>query len=163
MIRKKQISREVAHLNIDRCDRAVTHLNIASIADGDIGIRDQIKEASELQIVAEECPILNKDVVVSEAFCKHLAATQIQSYFRGWLLRRQFLSLRRATIVIQKNIRMLRSWKEYKHYKNGVKSALVIQSSVRGWIARREGHRHRRLVIQVQVSLIGTYDFTISA
>ncbi|XP_023518999.1 abnormal spindle-like microcephaly-associated protein homolog isoform X1 [Cucurbita pepo subsp. pepo] len=150
MIRKKQISREVAHLNIDRCDRAVTHLNIASIADGDIGIRDQIKEASELQIVAEECPILNKDVVVSEAFCKHLAATQIQSYFRGWLLRRQFLSLRRATIVIQKNIRMLRSWKEYKHYKNGVKSALVIQSSVRGWIARREGHRHRRLVIQVQ-------------
>ncbi|XP_038893578.1 abnormal spindle-like microcephaly-associated protein homolog isoform X2 [Benincasa hispida] len=148
MIRKNQISRDVASL--DRHNRAVTHLNIASIPDGKIGISDQIKEASGFQIVAE-CPILNKDVVVSEASCnKHLAAIQIQSYFRGGLLRRQFLSLRMATIVIQKNIRMLRVWKEYRHYKNVVTSAIVIQSSVRGWIARREGHRQRRLIVLVQ-------------
>lgn len=154
MVRKNQISRVVS---LDRHDRAVTHLNRTSITDGEIGISDQIKEASKFQIVADACPILNKDVMVSEAFCnKHLAAVQIQSYFRGGLLRRQFLSLRVAAIIIQKNIRMLRCWKEHKHYKNEVISAIVIQSSVRGWIARREGHKHRRLIILVQVSFIGT-------
>ncbi|TYJ99369.1 abnormal spindle-like microcephaly-associated protein-like protein [Cucumis melo var. makuwa] len=149
MIRKNQVSREVA--SSDRHGRAVTHLNIASIADEEIGIIDQIKETPELQVVAEECPILNKVVVESEVFCnENLAAIQIQSYFRGGLLRRKFLSLRMATIVIQKNIRMLRCRKEYTYNKNVVTFAIVIQSSIRGWIARREGHRQRRLIILVQ-------------
>ncbi|CAK9327330.1 unnamed protein product [Citrullus colocynthis] len=149
MIRKHQISREVASL--DRHDSAVPHLKITSIPDGEMRISDQIKEASEFQIVSEECPILNEDVVVSEAFCnEHLAAIQIQSHFRGGLLRRQFLSLRIAAVVIQKNIRMLRCWKECRHYKNVVTSATVIQSSVRGWIARREGHRQRHLIVLAQ-------------
>lgn len=153
MIRKNQVSREVA--SSDRHGRAVTHLNIASIADEEIGIIDQIKETPELQVVAEECPILNKVVVESEVFCnENLAAIQIQSYFRGGLLRRKFLSLRMATIVIQKNIRMLRCRKEYTYNKNVVTFAIVIQSSIRGWIARREGHRQRRLIILVQVSFL---------
>lgn len=160
MIRKHQISREVASL--DRHDSAVPHLKIASIPDGEMRISDQIKEASEFQIVSEECPILNEDVVVSEAFCnEHLAAIQIQSHFRGGLLRRQFLSLRIAAVVIQKNIRMLRCWKEYRHYKNVVTSATVIQSSVRGWIARREGHRQRHLIVLAQVSFFATSDMNI--
>lgn len=153
MIRKNQISREAS---LDRHEHAVTHLNRASTNDGEIGIRDQIEEASEFQIV-DECPLLNKDAAVREVFCnKHLAAIQIQSYFRGGLSRRQFLRLRMATIIIQKYIRMLRCSKEYRQYKNVVASAIVIQSSVRGWIARREVHRHRRLIILVQVSFIWT-------
>ncbi|XP_022139862.1 abnormal spindle-like microcephaly-associated protein homolog isoform X3 [Momordica charantia] len=147
--RKNQISTEESSL--ERHDWGIAELIRASITDGEMDIIDKIKEESDVQIVAEECPILNEDVVVNKAFCnKHLAATKIQSYVRGGLLRRQFLSLRMATIIIQRNIRMLRCRREYEHYKNVVTSAIVIQSLVRGWIARRECHRHRRLVIIVQ-------------
>lgn len=153
--RKNQISTEESSL--ERHDWGIAELIRASITDGEMDIIDKIKEESEVQIVAEECPILNEDVVVNKAFCnKHLAATKIQSYVRGGLLRRQFLSLRMATIIIQRNIRMLRCRREYEHYKNVVTSAIVIQSLVRGWIARRECHRHRRLVIIVQVRIFWT-------
>ncbi|CAL1397783.1 unnamed protein product [Linum trigynum] len=67
-----------------------------------------------------------------------LAATTIQSNFRGWFSRKAFLNLRRATTRIQSYYRRLRCLREQDRM---IRSAIRIQSCVRAWIARRGAER----------------------
>ncbi|KAF5742181.1 abnormal spindle-like microcephaly-associated protein [Tripterygium wilfordii] len=86
---------------------------------------------------------------------RHLAATKIQSHFRGWLwrrrfltqgrefsircwrsrlIRREFLLQREAAIKIQSNIRRLRCWQIFRSHQQ---AAIRIQQFVRGHITRK--------------------------
>ncbi|KAF4372521.1 hypothetical protein F8388_027194 [Cannabis sativa] len=81
---------------------------------------------------------------------QHFAATQIQSHFRGWLLRRSFQSQRQAILKIQSAFRMSRCLKAYLQNRTLIKSATIIQSSVRRWISLREACRRRHLIVTIQ-------------
>ncbi|KAL5773413.1 hypothetical protein ACOSP7_013002 [Xanthoceras sorbifolium] len=81
---------------------------------------------------------------------KCFAATKIQSYFRGWLLRRRILDQKQAAIQIQSNFRCLRCWRDFQHYKIATKSAIFIQSYIRGWIAWRRARKLKYLAVVIQ-------------
>ncbi|XP_038712007.1 abnormal spindle-like microcephaly-associated protein homolog isoform X2 [Tripterygium wilfordii] len=78
---------------------------------------------------------------------RHLAATKIQSHFRGWLWRRRFLTQGRefSIVKIQSAFRGLRGWRAYQQHKNASNSVVVIQSHIRGWSARRDARRNMYL------------------
>lgn len=84
-----------------------------------------------------------RNFVMHKFLTNQYAATNIQRHCRGWLSRKRFLRLKRATIRIQN---------DFRQSKIKVKSAVIIQSHVRGWIGRREASRSRYLISVIQVS-----------
>ncbi|CAI0468264.1 unnamed protein product [Linum tenue] len=85
-----------------------------------------------------------------------LAATTIQSNFRGWFSRKAFLNLRRATTRIQSYYRRLRCLREQDRM---IRSAIRIQSCVRAWIARRGAER---LIDLLRVLQVSSFSCTVS-
>ncbi|KAG4196093.1 hypothetical protein ERO13_A06G147800v2 [Gossypium hirsutum] len=82
---------------------------------------------------------------------KKQAIIKIQSHFRGWQLRRNCMKKKQAIIKIQSNFRLQKCLRTYQQYKNPNSSAIIIQSFVRGWMARREARRYRYLVVMIQI------------
>ncbi|KAG8490581.1 hypothetical protein CXB51_013722 [Gossypium anomalum] len=81
---------------------------------------------------------------------KKQAIIKIQSHFRGWQLRRNCMKKKQAIIKIQSNFRLQKCLRAFQQYKNANRSAIIIQSFVRGWMARREARRYRYLVVMIQ-------------
>ncbi|TYG65530.1 hypothetical protein ES288_D06G193400v1 [Gossypium darwinii] len=81
---------------------------------------------------------------------KKQAIIKIQSHFRGWQLRRNCMKKKQAIIKIQSNFRLQKCLRAFQQYKNANRSAIIIQSFVRGWMARREARRYRFLVVMIQ-------------
>lgn len=92
---------------------------------------------------ATKIQITWRKFVMHKYLTKQCAATNVQRHCRGWLSRKRFLRLQRATIRIQN---------DFRQSKVKVKSAVIIQSHVRGWIGRREASRSRYLINAIQVS-----------
>lgn len=89
---------------------------------------------------------------------QHFAATKIQSYYRGWLMRKKFASKMQAIRAIQGILRGSRSRREFKILREVQLSAIIIQSHIRGWMARQQADRERYLIMRMQVncfSLLG--------
>ncbi|KAA3478153.1 abnormal spindle-like microcephaly-associated protein-like protein isoform X1 [Gossypium australe] len=78
------------------------------------------------------------------------AIIKIQSHFRGWQLRKNCMKKKKAIIKIQSNFRLQKCLRAFQQYKNANRSAIIIQSFVRGWMARREARRYRYLVVMIQ-------------
>ncbi|XP_043688787.1 abnormal spindle-like microcephaly-associated protein homolog isoform X2 [Telopea speciosissima] len=106
----------------------------------------------DLQINAEgNIQVSWRELTVHTSFSNQcIAATKIQSHWRGWFMRSKFLCQRRATIEIQSMIRYLKCRLVFQQCKLKIRSAIIIQSHIRGWVARREANklRHRIVVIQ---------------
>ncbi|KAL6573863.1 hypothetical protein OROHE_001405 [Orobanche hederae] len=81
---------------------------------------------------------------------QHFAATKIQSHFRGWLVRKNFMCKKRAIVKIQRSFRCLWSRRDIQIHREENVSAIIIQSHVRGWVARRQAHREINLFIMIQ-------------
>lgn len=90
---------------------------------------------------ATKIQITWRKFVMHKYLTKQCAATNVQRHCRGWLSRKRFLRLQRATIRIQN---------DFRQSKVKVKSAVIIQSHVRGWIGRREASRSRYLINAIQ-------------
>ncbi|KAE9461705.1 hypothetical protein C3L33_06407, partial [Rhododendron williamsianum] len=100
----------------------------------------QTKAASTIQLSWK------KFLVYRSLCCQHLAATKIQSCYRGWLTRKSFshcrgwfsrreiLAKREAVIKIQSACRWIKCWKVFRCHRN---AAIEIQRFVRGQIVRR--------------------------
>lgn len=76
-----------------------------------------------------------KDYIISKSMSsQHIAATKIQSHYRGWLMKKSFACKRQAIRAIQN------SWKEYtvrKSIQIQQVAATKIQSCYRGCLMRR--------------------------
>ncbi|CAK7351147.1 unnamed protein product [Dovyalis caffra] len=95
----------------------------------------------------------SKTVIYRSLHDQQVAATKIQSDFRGWLLRRTFLTQKQAMMKIQSNYRRLRCRRVFQQFRIAKKSAIVIQSYVRGWNVRREVGRYRQPLPEVISSI----------
>ncbi|XP_026392571.1 abnormal spindle-like microcephaly-associated protein homolog isoform X1 [Papaver somniferum] len=78
------------------------------------------------------------------------AATKIQSHWRGWYMRREFLHLKKAVTKIQSGFRCLKAWRNYNQY---ISAATKIQSHWRGWSTRREFLHLKKAAIKIQSCL----------
>lgn len=114
----------------------------------------QEKGANDLPVdsVAKIQFALTNSIICDPLQNQQCAATQIQSHFRGWLLRRRFQIQRQAILKIQSNFRMSRCLKAYQQYILLVKSATIIQSFVRRWICHKEACRRKHLIVTIQVN-----------
>ncbi|MCL7050659.1 hypothetical protein MKW94_027522 [Papaver nudicaule] len=81
---------------------------------------------------------------------KHSAATNIQSHWRAWSMRRKFLHLKKAVVKIQSGFRCLKAWRNYKQFRLLSKSATIIQSYFHGFVSRREAARQRDCINVIQ-------------
>ncbi|XP_057811262.1 uncharacterized protein LOC131025484 [Salvia miltiorrhiza] len=76
-----------------------------------------------------------KDYIIRKSMCcQHIAATKIQSHYRGWLMRKSFAHKKQAIRAIQN------SWKDYiviKYIRRQHLAATKIQSHYRGWLMRK--------------------------
>ncbi|PON84060.1 Beta-catenin [Trema orientale] len=91
-----------------------------------------------------------KNSICNSLHNQQFAATQIQSHFRGWLLRRRFKNQRQAVLKIQTNVRMSICSKAYQQYRISIKSATIIQSFVRQWICQKEACRRKHFIVTIQ-------------
>ncbi|ESW25929.1 hypothetical protein PHAVU_003G077600 [Phaseolus vulgaris] len=80
----------------------------------------------------------------------HLFATKIQLNFRRWLSRKSFLNKIQAVIKIQSYFRMWRCVNDFQHFKIEFKAAVVIQSCLRGWFARKDACTRRTDIVEIQ-------------
>ncbi|GMI72737.1 hypothetical protein like AT4G21820 [Hibiscus trionum] len=87
------------------------------------------------------------------------AATKIQSCFRGWKLRRRFMTQKQAIIKIQSNFRRLKCWRAFqiarkefvcKSLQNQTLAATKIQSHFRAWQLRRSFTQKKQAMIKIQ-------------
>lgn len=83
----------------------------------------------------------------------HSAATIIQRYFRGWVLRRDYLILQRSAVKIQRARRHLKCKRLLQEAKALNSSAIIVQSYVRRWIAQKWTCKHKLCILQIQVIL----------
>lgn len=84
---------------------------------------------------------------------RHSAAIQIQSHYRGWLMRKVFINQKQTIIQVQSIFRSMRCMRDFKRYRCEVMSAITIQAYVRQWIACRDFNRCRCLIIKIQVTI----------
>lgn len=84
---------------------------------------------------------------------RHSAAIQIQSHYRGWLMRKLFINQKQSIIQIQSIFRSVKCLRDFKHHRCEVMSAITIQAYVRGWIACRDFNRCKCLIIKIQVTI----------
>lgn len=82
----------------------------------------------------------------------YFAATKIQSYYRGWLTRKNFVDQKQAAITIQSIFRSARCLRDFHSCKQETLSVITIQSYVRKWIAKRDVYRHKSQIILIQVN-----------
>ncbi|KAL1076224.1 hypothetical protein V6Z11_D10G015500 [Gossypium hirsutum] len=94
--------------------------------------------------------IAQKEFVCRSLQNQTFAATNIQSHFRGWQLRRSFVKQKQAIIAIQSKLRQLKCSNAFQQYKMAARSAIIIQSCVRRWIAQRRALRCRYLTVAIQ-------------
>lgn len=80
------------------------------------------------------------------------AATKIQSYYRGWLMRKRFANKKLAVVTIQNIFKHLKFKRDFYLYRKQNKSAIIIQSHARGWMARNIFYRQTSLIVMMQVS-----------
>lgn len=83
----------------------------------------------------------------------HFAANKIQSYYRGWLMRKNFVDQKQAAIKIQSIFRSARCLKDFHSYKQETLSVITIQAYVRKWIAKRDVYWHKCQIILIQVNI----------
>ncbi|KAF9587804.1 hypothetical protein IFM89_005679 [Coptis chinensis] len=81
---------------------------------------------------------------------KCIAAIKIQSHWRAWLTRRNFLRQKKAVLVVQSAIRSFKCWTNLQQCRTETKSAIIIQSRFRGLLCRREANRRRGPIILIQ-------------
>ncbi|XP_045544570.1 unconventional myosin-Vc isoform X2 [Salmo salar] len=89
--------------------------------------------------------------VTAAALKQGWAAVVIQRYWRGYLTRQIYRTVRSSSIIIQA---FTRGWIARKRYKKmvEVQKALILQKYARAWLARRRFQTLRRLVHNVQLS-----------
>ncbi|GMH15791.1 hypothetical protein Nepgr_017632 [Nepenthes gracilis] len=128
---------------------------------GAIQMRNDIEDASlDCKIKAENDLQIDAAVQIQLAWKRFsvlksqrnrcLAATIVQSHFRTWVLRRNFVHQKQAILKIQNACRSLRFRRNFQEYRVGTRSAIIIQSHVRGWICRRGICQHRHCIIVIQ-------------
>ncbi|KAH1055683.1 hypothetical protein J1N35_033748 [Gossypium stocksii] len=76
-----------------------------------------------------------------------LAATRIQSHFRGWQLRRNFMKKKQAIIKIQSHFR---GWQLRGNFMKKKQAIIKIQSHFRGWQLRRNCMKKKQAIIKIQ-------------
>uniref|UniRef100_A0A673W767 Myosin VC n=1 Tax=Salmo trutta TaxID=8032 RepID=A0A673W767_SALTR len=88
--------------------------------------------------------------VTAAALKQGWAAVVIQRYWRGYLTRQIYRTVRSSSIIIQA---FTRGWIARKRYKKVLCcKALILQKYARAWLARRRFQTLRRLVHNVQLS-----------
>ncbi|KAK3433402.1 hypothetical protein EUGRSUZ_D01308 [Eucalyptus grandis] len=83
---------------------------------------------------------------------KCCAAIKIQSYVRGWFLRREYLNQKQAALTIQSNFQRLRCRRLKQRAEITLKSAIIIQCYARRWLCQRWYSRCYQLIVQIQTS-----------
>lgn len=130
------------------CDNRNSQMVKASALLKEKGLRDlEVEAAVKIQLSW-------KKFTFYKVHNQNLSATKIQSYFRGWLVRKRFLNQKLAITRIQSDYRCLRCLRTFQQYKSQVRSAILIQSHVRGWFARKEAQRYKYFIIVIQVSCL---------
>ncbi|CAO2637106.1 Abnormal spindle-like microcephaly-associated protein homolog [Lemmus lemmus] len=81
----------------------------------------------------------------------HLAATLIQRRYRTLLMRREFLSLRKTVIWIQRQYRANLHSKYHQKFL-WEKAVIKIQSSYRGWVVRKRLQKMHRAATVIQAT-----------
>lgn len=126
------------------CDNRNSQMVKASALLKEKGLRDlEVEAAVKIQLSW-------KKFTFYKVHNQNLSATKIQSYFRGWLVRKRFLNQKLAITRIQSDYRCLRCLRTFQQYKSQVRSAILIQSHVRGWFARKEAQRYKYFIIVIQ-------------
>ncbi|XP_015067274.1 abnormal spindle-like microcephaly-associated protein homolog [Solanum pennellii] len=92
----------------------------------------------------------NEYELSSSLHSHHFAATKIQSYYRGWLMRKNFVDQKQATIKIQSIFQSARCLRDFHSYKQETLSVITIQAYIRRWIAKRDVYRHKSQIIMIQ-------------
>lgn len=95
----------------------------------------------------------NEYKLSSSLHSHHFAATKIQSYYRGWLMRKKFVDQKQATIKIQSIFQSARCLRDFHSYKQETLSVITIQACIRRWIAKRDVYRHKSQIIMIQVNI----------
>ncbi|KAJ6397097.1 hypothetical protein OIU77_022022 [Salix suchowensis] len=156
-IRRRHKSDCVSNLDVSTLDRVNAAIAVQKFIRG-WAARSRYK-AVQLEKASSSCQFdgltvqLSSKTVISRSILEQqLAATKIQSHFRGWLLRRTFLIRKQAILKIQSNYRCLRCRRAFQEFSIAKKSAIVIQSCVRGWTVRRKVGRYRYLIGVLQRS-----------
>ncbi|XP_059292899.1 uncharacterized protein LOC132046322 isoform X3 [Lycium ferocissimum] len=89
-----------------------------------------------------------------EDYIQHInaevTATKIQSHYRGWLMRKNFVYQKQAAIKIQSIFRSARCLREFHSYKQETLSVITIQAYIRKWMAKRDFYRHKSQIILIQ-------------
>ncbi|KAI7791387.1 putative abnormal spindle-like microcephaly-associated protein [Triplophysa rosa] len=86
----------------------------------------------------------------------HRCAEIIQSHYRRYVVQTQFMKLKQAAVVIQRQCRAFREGKKaYGEYIEMKRAAIVLQSAYRGRKARKEIQRQTRAAILIQSSVRG--------
>ncbi|XP_015164561.1 abnormal spindle-like microcephaly-associated protein homolog [Solanum tuberosum] len=80
----------------------------------------------------------------------HFAATKIQSYYRGWLMRENFVDQKQAAVKIQSIFRSARCLRDFHSYRQETLSVITIQAYIRKCIAKRDVYRHKSQIILIQ-------------
>ncbi|WMV16256.1 hypothetical protein MTR67_009641 [Solanum verrucosum] len=99
--------------------------------------------------VATQCA--SKEYKLSSSLhSHHFAATKIQSYYRGWLMRKNFVDQKQAAVKIQSIFRSARCLRDFHSYKQETLSVITIQAYIRKCIAKRDVYRHKSQIILIQ-------------
>ncbi|XP_042521134.1 abnormal spindle-like microcephaly-associated protein homolog isoform X2 [Macadamia integrifolia] len=119
--------------------------NMTKLIGGKLVVKDlQISSEGNIQVPWRAL------TVHTSFFNQCIAATKIQSRWRGWFMRKRFLCQRRATVEIQSMIRYLNCRAVFQQCKLAMRSAIIIQSHIRGWVARREVNKVRHQIVLIQ-------------
>ncbi|XP_043693668.1 abnormal spindle-like microcephaly-associated protein homolog isoform X1 [Telopea speciosissima] len=138
------IIQQAARAWIKRRHQSESMFNVESkLMDGKLIVKD-------LQIDAEDnIQVAWRELAMHTSFSNQcIAATIIQSHWRGWFMRKNFLHQRRALIEIRSMIRSLKCQMVFQQCT--LRSAIIIQSCIRGWVARREANRVRHQIVVIQ-------------
>ncbi|CAA2992467.1 abnormal spindle-like microcephaly-associated homolog isoform X2 [Olea europaea subsp. europaea] len=81
---------------------------------------------------------------------QNCAATKIQSYYRGWLMRKHFANKKQAIVTIQNIFKHLKLKRDFNLHRKQYKSAIIIQSHARGWMARKFFYMQKSLIVVMQ-------------
>ncbi|XP_016491298.2 uncharacterized protein LOC107810980 isoform X2 [Nicotiana tabacum] len=124
-------------------------------------VRSSLVSTDQSPTVPKECEEnINAAVAIQHAskeytlssplHSQHFAATKIQSYYHGWLMRKKFVDQKQAAIKIQSIFQSARCLRDFHCYKQEALSAIAIQAYVRKRIAQREVYRRKSQIIMIQ-------------
>ena len=75
----------------------------------------------------------------------------IQKHVKGWIYRKKYLQIQKATLVLQRNIRGYLARKLAQHLRE-TRAAIRIQTAFRGFMCRKSYFKQRDFVIVLQVT-----------